>query len=89
MRKGFSNTALMVIDVQRAFEDEKWGTRNNLNAEENIQILLKTWRNKEYPIIHIQHLSDNNQSIFHPSKQSSGFKDIAVPVKTKQFLKRK
>ena len=89
MREDFSNTALIVIDVQRAFEDEKWGTRNNPNAEDNIQILLKTWREKAYRIIHIQHLSDNDQSIFHPSKQSSDFKDIAVPVKNETIFKKK
>src|SRR3954451_12669254 len=89
MREDFSNTALIIIDVQNAFEDEKWGIRNNPNAEENIQILLKMWREKEYPIIHIQHLSDNDQSIFHPSKQSSDFKNIAVPIKDETIFKKK
>jgi nicotinamidase-related amidase len=89
MSKDFSNTALIIIDVQRAFEDEKWGIRNNLNAEDNIQILLKTWREKKYPIIHIQHLSDNDQSIFHPSKPSSNFKDVAVPAENEMIFKKK
>ena len=30
--------ALLVIDVQMAFEDKKWGTRNNPDAEENIAL---------------------------------------------------
>ncbi|WP_242274187.1 cysteine hydrolase family protein [Bacillus cereus group sp. BfR-BA-01310] len=89
MREDFSNTALIIIDVQKAFEEEKWGTRNNPNAEENILILLNMWREIEYPIIHIQHLSDNDQSIFHPSKQSSGFKDIVVPIKDETIFKKK
>lgn len=89
MREDFSNTALIIIDVQKAFEEEKWGTRNNPNAEENIQILLNMWREKEYPIIHIQHLSDNDQSIFHPSKKSSDFKDIVVPIKGEKIFKKK
>ncbi|MBE5107194.1 cysteine hydrolase [Bacillus thuringiensis] len=89
MREDFSNTALIIIDVQKAFEEEKWGTRNNPDAEENIQILLNVWREKEYPIIHIQHLSDNNQSIFHSSKKSSDFKDIVVPIKDEKIFKKK
>ncbi|MCW9134111.1 cysteine hydrolase [Bacillus paramycoides] len=89
MREDFSNTALIIIDVQKAFEEEKWGTRNNPDAEENIQILLNMWREKEYPIIHIQHLSDNDQSIFHPSKKSSDFKDIVVPIKDEKIFKKK
>lgn len=47
------------------------------------------WREKEYPIIHIQHLSDNDQSIFHPSKKSSDFKDIVVPIKDEKIFKKK
>ncbi|KAB2492685.1 cysteine hydrolase family protein [Priestia endophytica] len=89
MRENFTNTALIIIDVQKAFEDEKWGPRNNLHAEDNIKLLLKTWRKREYPIIHIQHLSDNDQSIFHPSKQSSAFKDSVVPVKDETIFKKK
>ncbi|AKO92110.1 cysteine hydrolase family protein [Priestia filamentosa] len=89
MRENFTNTALIIIDVQKAFEDEKWGPRNNLHAEDNIKLLLKTWRKREYPIIHIQHLSDNVQSIFHPSKQSSAFKDSVVPVKDETIFKKK
>lgn len=89
MRENFTNTALIIIDVQKAFEDEKWGPRNNLHAEDNINLLLKTWRKREYPIIHIQHLSDNDQSIFHPSKQSSAFKDSVVPVKDETIFKKK
>jgi len=89
MREDFSNTALIIIDVQKAFEDEKWGTRNNLNAEENIQILLKMWREKESPIIHIQHLSDNTHSVFHSSKLSSTFKDAVVPLKSETIFKKK
>ncbi len=38
--------ALLIIDVQQGFEDKRWGKRNNLNAEENINSLLKIWREK-------------------------------------------
>jgi nicotinamidase-related amidase len=49
------NTALLVIDVQKAFDDPKWGTRNNLDAEANVAKLLKGWRDTGRPVIHIQH----------------------------------
>ncbi len=40
------NNALIIIDVQKAFDDKKWGERNNLNAEENISKILTLWRRK-------------------------------------------
>ena len=47
--------ALIIVDVQKAFDDRKWGERNNLNAEENISKILKLWREKEWLVILIQH----------------------------------
>ena len=51
--------ALMLIDVQNAFFDPKWGKRNNPNAEQNMLRLLQHFRVKKRKIIHIQHVSDN------------------------------
>lgn len=80
MIKMSNTTVLMVIDVQKAFEDKKWGTRNNRNTEENIRILLENWRKKQFPVIHIQHISDKENSLFYPSKESFKFKEIANPI---------
>ena len=38
--------ALIIIDVQKAFDDKKWGERNNLNEKKNISNILKFWREK-------------------------------------------
>lgn len=35
------NAALSINDVQKAIEDEKWGLRNNPEAELNIRKILK------------------------------------------------
>jgi len=45
-----SNTALIVIDVQKGFDDPKWGERNNPNAEANILRLINLWRNEKRPV---------------------------------------
>ena len=34
------STALIVIDVQKAIDDPRWGRRNNPQAEENIARLI-------------------------------------------------
>ncbi len=51
-------TALLVIDVQKGFDDPSWGKRNNPDAESNIALLLSEWRKHELPIIHIRHCSE-------------------------------
>lgn len=37
--------ALIIVDVQKAFDDKN-GERNNVKAEENISKILKLWREK-------------------------------------------
>ncbi|MDL4843063.1 cysteine hydrolase family protein [Aquibacillus rhizosphaerae] len=83
------NAALIIVDVQQAFEDEKWGERNNLNAEENIKKLLNTWRMECLPVIHIQHSSENLSSLFHPSKKSFEIKEIVKPYENELIITKK
>ena len=72
--------ALIIVDVQKAFDDKKWGERNNLNAEENISKILQLWREKGWTVIHIRHMSDNPNSLFHPSNKGFAIKEIVKPI---------
>src|SRR5215468_8383174 len=47
--------ALVVIDVQRGFEDPALGPRNNADAEENVAKLIEGWRRRGDPIVFVQH----------------------------------
>ena len=49
--------ALLLIDVQRGFDDPRWGARNNPDAEHRIAALLAAWRKVSWPILHAQHMS--------------------------------
>jgi nicotinamidase-related amidase len=83
------NNALIIIDVQKAFDDKKWGERNNLNAEENIRKILNLWREKEWPIIYIQHTSDNPNSVFYPLSEGFAIKEIVKPADAEVILTKK
>ena len=47
--------ALVVIDVQRGFEDPALGPRDNPEAEENVAKLIDAWRRRGDPIVFVQH----------------------------------
>lgn len=81
--------ALIIVDVQKAFDDKKWGERNNLNAEVNISKILQLWRNKGWLVIHIQHTSDNPNSIFHPTSDGFAIKEIVEPIDKEVIIKKK
>lgn len=74
-----SDTALLIIDVQKGFDDPEWGNRNNRDAEKQIQRLLETWRETGRPIIHVQHMSCEGESPLRPNQQGNEFKPETAP----------
>ena len=82
------DTTLLLIDVQKAFTHKSWGNRNNPKAEDNIKVLLKKFREKELPIIHVQHTSKNPTSLFHPDQYGMKFMDFASPQDSEQIFQK-
>ena len=81
-------TALLVIDVQKGFDDPSYGKRNTSNAEANIALLLSLWRKHRLPIIHIRHCSTEPNSPLRPELPGNEFKEEAQPLPgEKQFSK--
>lgn len=73
------NTSLIIIDVQKGFDEPKWGVRNNPFAEENIAKLLKEWRKAKRPIFHIKHDSIEPKSPLRPNQPGNDIKDTVKP----------
>ncbi|MBE7148020.1 cysteine hydrolase [Bacillus mycoides] len=73
--------ALIIIDVQEAFNLPYWGVRNNLLAEENMKSLLEEWRKRKLPAFHIQHVNKENvQSMFYQHAETVNFKEEVQPM---------
>jgi nicotinamidase-related amidase len=73
--------ALLVLDVQKGFDDPYWGKRTNPHAEENILKLLTEWRKRGWEIIYSQHLSLLPQSpLNYQNKVGVEFKEIIKPM---------
>jgi len=74
-----SRAALLLVDVQQGLDDPQWGARNNPGAERQIATLLAAWRRAEWPVIHVQHMSQQPSSPLRPELPGNAFKPEAVP----------
>ncbi|SHJ80193.1 Nicotinamidase-related amidase [Arenibacter nanhaiticus] len=84
------NTALILIDIQKGFDDEKYwgGNRNNKGAEKRCAIILKKWRELGLPIFHIVHSSKNPLSKLHESHPGFEIKDEVKPIDGEPIIKK-
>lgn len=74
-----STPALLVIDVQNAIDDPKWGRRGQPEMEERIVELLEAWRSRRLPIVHIRHDSTDLASPYRPGTRGNDFKPEVAP----------
>lgn len=73
------SAALIVVDVQQAFLDQRWGERNNPHAESNVARLLAAWRNSGRPIRHVVHDSLEPESLLRPDSPGNAIQVAAAP----------
>lgn len=83
-----NNATLIVIDVQKGFDDPRWGKRNNLQAESNIARILDAWRSAGMPVIHTQHCSREPDSPLRPGVSGNEIKEIAFPLPAEPVLRK-
>ncbi len=83
-------TALLLIDIQQGLDQaEHWGgSRNNPNAEENCRKLLEYFRQRPWPIFHIQHNSAHKESPLYPGKPGHRIKPIVAPLKKEIIIQK-
>jgi nicotinamidase-related amidase len=81
MQKISKNAALILIDIQQGFDDEKhWGPRNNPGAEANAAKLLQAWRTSGRPVFHVQHRSVTPGSPLRPGQPGCEHKAEVRPL---------
>jgi nicotinamidase-related amidase len=77
---------LLIIDVQRAFDDPSWADRNNPEAEGRLKELLAAWRNANAPVIHVRHRSTEPEGLFKDG--GFEFKPEAAPADGEPVLEK-
>ncbi|GGY31931.1 cysteine hydrolase family protein [Streptomyces tanashiensis] len=70
------NAALVVVDVQKGFEQEFWGRRNNPEAEANIAALIDAWQGTGRPVVFVRHDSSQAGSPLAPGTEGNAFKEF-------------
>ena len=82
------SSALILIDIQRGFDSPYWGARNNPDAEANAARLLNHWRQMDWPVFHVRHLSTNPDSPLATGKSGAGFKPEVEPLEDEAVVEK-
>lgn len=82
------DATLLLIDVQRGFDDPYWGPRNNPEAELRIGTVLQEFRRTGRPVIHVKHDSVLERSPLRPGQRGNEIKDEAAPIRGEPVLSK-
>ncbi|WP_318213833.1 cysteine hydrolase family protein [Streptomyces sp. SCL15-6] len=70
------NAALVVVDVQKGFEElDFWGTPNNPAADDNIAALIDVWQSTGRPVVFVRHDSAKPGSPLRTGYEGNDFKE--------------
>ena len=76
-----ASTPLVVVDVQKGFEDDEyWGVRNNPHAEANVRRLVDAWRASGRAVVFVRHDSTEPRSPLRPGQSGNDFSDQIADV---------
>lgn len=74
MPHDIQSIALIVVDLQKGFDDPVWGRRNNPSCESNIASLIDKWRSEAGPIVYVRHDSVLPDSPLRPGQPGNDFR---------------
>ncbi|WP_328640151.1 cysteine hydrolase family protein [Streptomyces canus] len=70
------NAALVVVDVQKGFDEaDFWGPRNNPEADDNVASLIDVWQATGRPVVFVRHDSRKPESPLRTGYEGNAFKE--------------
>ena len=81
-------SALLLIDIQNDyFEDGKMPLVGSSEAGDNAKLLLKNFRKRNLPVVHIQHISTRSEAnFFLPDTVGSHIHDKVKPLQGEKVI---
>jgi nicotinamidase-related amidase len=83
-----ANAALIIIDQQKGILQPRLGRRNNPQAEDRMLELLGFWRRSGRPVVHVQHLSREPDSVFWPEQEGVEFQQRFLPQDAEWLIQK-
>lgn len=68
--------ALVVVDVQEAFRDPRWGRGDNPACADNIARLIRWWRERGEPVVFVRHDSSDPASLLAPGQPGNALQPV-------------
>jgi nicotinamidase-related amidase len=81
-----ASAVLVPIDMQQGFDEPSWPKRWNEKVDEHGLRILKAWRAKSLPIIHVRHDSITPNSTLRPGQKGNNFRPGFEPKQTEQLV---
>jgi nicotinamidase-related amidase len=84
------NTALLLLEIQNDyFPNGRTPLEKCLEASSKAQIVLSAYREKKLPVIHVQHISTQPDSVsLLPCTKGAEFYHTVAPTKNEQVVKK-
>ena len=82
-------TTLLLVDLQRGFDDPRWGRRNNPCLEDRAAALLRQWRAARRPIVHVRHMSSEPSSPLRPGQPGNEPKPETAPLAGEAVIEKR
>ncbi len=83
------NAALLLVDLQRGFDDPSSGRRSNPQLEARVAQLLAAWRITDRPVLHAKHMSTLSTSPLRPGQPGNEFKEALAPLPAEPVIEKR